>query len=513
MPQANSRKTSRRREADSDPDENPPIIGAAAPKRSAAGSGSGAPPSASAGGEWWRSPLDVSQFETQLRRFPEWFSGDSLGALAGVPSWLLMLVTVAVGAAGGLWLVRRRRRRHPSVRWGLTPGQLQQVGDAAAMLAPAVDAALREKGAKPLGQRRLQTALGFLAGEQVQLAAAADVCRDMVLQDGATVPPRRLVQELEFYSEFADAAGTDTAKVRRRLLTREFTLLAQSAASPDGTPPYYLAFSARKRVAVLAIRDESSSESWARTLTDGLINPVPYGLDDCSTTMRQAVARGALQLVTELRAVCTDLFVAQGYSVLVVGHSLAGACAAIVAMLLRQEGQLQSVRALCYGPPPALDRASALACKGYVTSVVLQADCIPRGSAAAIRVSAAALSGVSKMLSSSGEGRTKSKIVDIFREAARGVAADKELHVAGTVVYVYSGTMGVSAAQLDGTLPCLQQLELSPPMFADHTRSRYHSALQQLLARLPPDDPSWHLCGTDPPSRGVSRSPRNSAGQ
>ena len=32
-------------------------------------------------------------------------------------------------------------------------------------------------------------------------------------------------------------------------------------------------------------------------------------------------------------------------------------------------------------------------------------------------------------------------------------------------------------------------------MLGDHNPEKYEAALRQILARLPPDDPSWHWCG------------------
>lgn len=88
---------------------------------------------------------------------------------------------------------------------------------------------------------------------------------------------------------------------------------------------------------------------------------------------------------------------ARGYAVACAGHSLGAGAAVLLAVLIRgryptlavpldgapastsTRGR-QRVRVYAFAPPPVLDRASALACRGYVTSVVNNADLIPRSS-------------------------------------------------------------------------------------------------------------------------------------
>ena len=56
------------------------------------------------------------------------------------------------------------------------------------------------------------------------------------------------------------------------------------------------------------------------------------------------------------------------------GHSLGGATAALVTLLLRASPDVAadhpSIRAVCFGPLPCLDVGLGKACSGFVTSVV-----------------------------------------------------------------------------------------------------------------------------------------------
>lgn len=173
---------------------------------------------------------------------------------------------------------------------------------------------------------------------------------------------------------------------------------------------------------------------------------------------------------------------------------------------------MQSVRAFCYGPPPVVDKTSALGCVSYVTSVVLEADCVPRCCAGSLKIAGGLINGISNSLLSHTDDEVRGKLLSILKEASRGLSGpkqiEKELHVAGRVVLMYTNSVGaVSAAQLDGTLSCLRNLEIAPSMFDNNQRGHYAGALSQLLARLPPDDPSWTCLGPAGVSRGGSRSP------
>eukprot|EP01065_Artemidia_motanka_P031269 TRINITY_DN3755_c5_g1_i1.p1 TRINITY_DN3755_c5_g1~~TRINITY_DN3755_c5_g1_i1.p1 ORF type:complete len:508 (+),score=158.25 TRINITY_DN3755_c5_g1_i1:176-1699(+) len=425
---------------------------------------------------------------------------------AGVPSWALLVITVVVCVAGSCMGLRRRRRRKSE--WGLDREQLAQIGRASRLLSPAINAALEARRSRRLDVKSIERALGFLAGEYVRCQRSSpDIMHEVAMKDGATVPSRRLVQELEFFVDFASAAGHPAAEVRTRMGARGFTLLLHNPATPGGAAAHYIAFNSSRRLCVLAIRSEDDEgEGTAATVGEALSPPVPFMLDDRHATgvsARRSAAVAALQLLAELRTTLTELFA--DYTVTVVGHSAGGACAALVAWLLRQECGLLSVKAMCYGPPPVLSRASALACKAYVTSVVLRADGVPRSSGRSLRVAAGLVEGVNSTIRTSGEAKARRQIVDILKGASTKEGIDKDLLVAGTVVLVYEGSIGATtAAQLDGTMSCLQSIEMAPSFIADHGRQGYAAALEKLLARLPPDDPSWQWCGSMPPSRSLS---------
>lgn len=68
----------------------------------------------------------------------------------------------------------------------------------------------------------------------------------------------------------------------------------------------------------------------------------------------------------------------QGFRLRLVGHSLGGATAALLAIMLRELSSEQLgfspdiVTAVTYAPPPCADKELAESCSDYVTTVVMQ---------------------------------------------------------------------------------------------------------------------------------------------
>ena len=122
-----------------------------------------------------------------------------------------------------------------------------------------------------------------------------------------------------------------------------------------------------------------------------------------STKLRGAhegILHSAQQLLQEISPLIEEYAVSKGFDVVCCGHSLGGAAATLLAILIRGKyaslvtpfvseergdsdgtrGESQRVRAYAFAPPPLLDRLSSLACRHYVTSVVNNSDIIPRSS-------------------------------------------------------------------------------------------------------------------------------------
>lgn len=105
---------------------------------------------------------------------------------------------------------------------------------------------------------------------------------------------------------------------------------------------------------------------------------------------------GALQaaewfLETEVPALKDVLAQHQGYSVRLVGHSLGAAVASLLAVRLRRESEaalgVPEERVQCVGisTPPCMSHAVSEEAAGYITTLVLQDDVVPRLSVLSVR--------------------------------------------------------------------------------------------------------------------------------
>lgn len=71
-------------------------------------------------------------------------------------------------------------------------------------------------------------------------------------------------------------------------------------------------------------------------------------------------------------------FLIQGFELLLVGHSLGGATAALLGMLLRQDSEKvlglypEKIRVVGIGTPPCLSKVLAARCRDFTTTLVLQ---------------------------------------------------------------------------------------------------------------------------------------------
>ncbi|GBG85976.1 hypothetical protein CBR_g40789 [Chara braunii] len=119
-----------------------------------------------------------------------------------------------------------------------------------------------------------------------------------------------------------------------------------------------------------------------QTVTDrGLIKGLVYHME---------LARGAYQKdsrglarMSMLRRSRILKFVSKGYNLRLVGHSLGGATACLITMILRKNESMhripkEAISCISFATPPCVPREAAIECADYITTIVLQDDVIPR---------------------------------------------------------------------------------------------------------------------------------------
>lgn len=114
------------------------------------------------------------------------------------------------------------------------------------------------------------------------------------------------------------------------------------------------------------------------------------------TTKLRGVHEGLVhcsqQVFSEISPLIEEFAVSKGYDVVCTGHSMGAGTSSLLALLARgkypdlaiprecADGAVERVRVYAFASPPVMDRASALACQHYVTSIVNNSDIIPRSS-------------------------------------------------------------------------------------------------------------------------------------
>ena len=112
--------------------------------------------------------------------------------------------------------------------------------------------------------------------------------------------------------------------------------------------------------------------------------------DGSTVCCHEGVLISARRLLGDVREVVETLAVKSDYSLRIVGHSLGGGVAILLGILVRSIfpslAERDAVRVHAFAPPPVLDIDGATGCEFFVTSVVNNADIIPRGSVANLAV-------------------------------------------------------------------------------------------------------------------------------
>lgn len=183
----------------------------------------------------------------------------------------------------------------------------------------------------------------------------------------------------------ASSLSDDTAELNERLALRHTgaaeLLHAQWATTtaPSYVPAHFVAVDAHMHDLVVSVRGTghpldviADLRAWPETIEwpDGRKGRVHAGM--------HTAARGLLgQLLPRLRQwLSSEQFV--GYGVCVVGHSLGGGTAALLALQLRAAlPAAVRVRAFAMATPAVLDLASARRASDIVTSVVAGSDVVP----------------------------------------------------------------------------------------------------------------------------------------
>jgi len=162
-------------------------------------------------------------------------------------------------------------------------------------------------------------------------------------------------------------------------------LLATHWAAALHRPAHFVAADPELRAIVIAVRGTLGA-------SDALSNLAAEAVEVCLLGVEGGAHAGMLAAATFVHCATAGALAGAavshpGWPVVVVGHSMGGGVATILAALLVDSGGVDGlgrVSAICVGPAAVFTPALAEAVDPFVTSVVLGADCVPRLSVASV---------------------------------------------------------------------------------------------------------------------------------
>ncbi|MED6198114.1 hypothetical protein PIB30_062932 [Stylosanthes scabra] len=205
---------------------------------------------------------------------------------------------------------------------------------------------------------------------------------------GVQISSESTVQDLIYYLELAKSAYKDSpAALARNSMLRERNIIKFIRNSSVMTPSYYIGVDPRKRLIILGIRGTQTVYDLITDILSTSDGEVTF--EGFSTHFGTAEsARWFLNHEIDVIRKCLEKH--QGFRLRLVGHSLGGAIAALLAIMIHRKSSKELgfspdiVSAVGYGTPPCVSKELAESCSGFVTTVVMQDDIIPRLSVAAL---------------------------------------------------------------------------------------------------------------------------------
>lgn len=236
--------------------------------------------------------------------------------------------------------------------------------------------------------------------------------------------------------------------------------------------------------------------------------------DEHAIRCHEGILIGARRLVNRIESLLQRLAVEGDYQVVWCGHSLGAGAASLAAELvrLRHPDLAERMTVVAFAPPPVLDHDSALAAAPYTTSIVNNADVIPRSSLANLAVLVQVLRVVARRLQERKLGfANPATTTALLQKLTQGAEDDDlllsleeissamaethrklqvrdtdHLYVPGKVIVLYQewATGQRNAIETNGVASILRWLEVdSFGLATDHLTSSYYAAVDALSSK------------------------------
>ncbi|MCO5604612.1 hypothetical protein L7F22_058781 [Adiantum nelumboides] len=199
---------------------------------------------------------------------------------------------------------------------------------------------------------------------------------------------RMQVADLIYHAELAKGAYMkNAASLARVSMLRESNVIKFIDKSSVMRPAYYIAVDPHEKVVVLGIRGTSS----VHDLITDLVSHSSEEVNFDGGSVHYGTAKAAEWfIVHELPLLRQLIDEYNNFGLRLVGHSLGGATASLLAMMLRKKSKEELgfapdiVTAVGFASPPCVSEALATKSATFVQTVILQDDVIPRVSAASL---------------------------------------------------------------------------------------------------------------------------------
>ncbi|XP_010262277.1 PREDICTED: sn1-specific diacylglycerol lipase beta [Nelumbo nucifera] len=215
--------------------------------------------------------------------------------------------------------------------------------------------------------------------------AAAGLVEDV---KGVQISSESIVQELIYHIELAKGAYKENAaSLARHSMLREKNILKFVKNSNVMRPGYYIGIDTRYKLVVLGIRGTHTVYDLITDIVSSSEKEMTF--EGYSTHFGTTeAARWFLHHEVGTLRKCLEKH--EGFRLRLVGHSLGGATASLLAIMLRKKSQEELgfspdiVSAIGIATPPCVSKELAESCCSYVSTIVLQDDIIPRLSVASL---------------------------------------------------------------------------------------------------------------------------------
>ncbi|KAL6502899.1 hypothetical protein OROHE_024067 [Orobanche hederae] len=205
---------------------------------------------------------------------------------------------------------------------------------------------------------------------------------------GEPISSEFIVQDLIYHTELAKGAYKDSAAgLARNSMIRERNILKFIKDSSVLRPGYYIGVDMRKKLVILGIRGTHTVYDLITDIISSGHEEITY--EGYSTHFGTAEAARWF-LNHEMGTIRKCLEKHKGFRLRLVGHSLGGAIASLLAINLRRNSIKELgfspdiISAVGYATPPCVSKELAESCSNFVTTVVMQDDVVPRLSAASL---------------------------------------------------------------------------------------------------------------------------------